>query len=263
MGIRLVAVDMDGTFLRHDDTYDRPRFDALLARMDAAGVRFVVASGNQYEQISSFFPRHDTFGFVADNGAYVVERGEALRVARLDPAVVHAVVDVLDAHDGLPYFASGPGRAYVPDAASDGFYREIARYYHSLQRIASVHDVADRVFKMGLHDVRGLPEGIDALVSAAGGDGIVPVTSGHGSMDLGAPGVHKASGLEVLLERWGVAWSEVAAFGDSFNDLEMLTRARYSVAMANAADELKQICSITTDSHDDDGVLNQLQRWFA
>ena len=51
--------------------------------------------------------------------------------------------------------------------------------------------------------------------------------------------------------------------GDSFNDLEMLKRARFSVAMANAAEELKQIARFTTDSNDADGVLNQLEQWFA
>ena len=66
--IRLVAVDMDGTFLHHDDTYDRARFARLRTQMDAAGVRFVVASGNQYEQISSFFPYRDELSFVGDNG---------------------------------------------------------------------------------------------------------------------------------------------------------------------------------------------------
>ena len=98
---------------------------------------------------------------------------------------------------------------------------------------------------------------------ASAGAGVVPVTSGHGSMDLGAPGVHKASGLEILMDRWGIDWSQTATFGDSFNDLEMLKRARFSVAMANAAEELKQIARFTTDSNDADGVLNQLEQWFA
>lgn len=260
--IRLVAVDMDGTFLHHDDTYDRARFARLRTQMDAAGVRFVVASGNQYAQISSFFPYRDELSFVGDNGAYVVEQGTPLFAAQIEPAVVHAVVDLLDAH-GVPYLASAPGRAYVPDAAPQHFYDTIARYYHSLQRIGSVHDVADRIFKFALHDERGLPDGLDALIADAAGAGVVPVTSGHGSMDLGAPGVHKASGLEILMDRWSIDWSQTATFGDSFNDLEMLKRARFSVAMANAAEELKQIARFTTDSNDADGVLNQLEQWFA
>ena len=37
--LKLVAVDVDGTFVRSDYTYDVPRFRRILARMEAAGCR--------------------------------------------------------------------------------------------------------------------------------------------------------------------------------------------------------------------------------
>ena len=46
------------------------------------------------------------------------------------------------------------------------------------------------------------------------------------------------------------------------NDPEMLRQARHSVAMANASDEVRAACRIVTESHDADGVLSQLTRWF-
>lgn len=45
--IKLVAVDIDGTFVRSDYTYDVPRFKRILSRMKDDGCQFVVASGNQ------------------------------------------------------------------------------------------------------------------------------------------------------------------------------------------------------------------------
>lgn len=44
--IKLVAVDMDGTFARSDYTYDIHRFNAIFSRMKEVGCAFVVASGN-------------------------------------------------------------------------------------------------------------------------------------------------------------------------------------------------------------------------
>ena len=46
--VKLVAVDVDGTFVRSDYTYDVPRFRRILERMKKADCNFVVASGNQY-----------------------------------------------------------------------------------------------------------------------------------------------------------------------------------------------------------------------
>lgn len=54
--IKMVAVDVDGTFVHSDYTYDVPRFQRILSRMKEAGCRFVVASGNQYYQLRDLFP---------------------------------------------------------------------------------------------------------------------------------------------------------------------------------------------------------------
>ena len=56
MGIKLIAVDMDGTFLSDQKTYNRERFLAQYQQMKTQGIRFAVASGNQYYQLISFFP---------------------------------------------------------------------------------------------------------------------------------------------------------------------------------------------------------------
>ena len=61
MKIKLIAVDMVGTFLNDRKEYDKQRFLAQYAALREQGIRFVVASGNQYYQLISFFPeiRHD------------------------------------------------------------------------------------------------------------------------------------------------------------------------------------------------------------
>ncbi|VEC93066.1 Protein ybjI [Salmonella enterica subsp. enterica] len=77
MSIKLIAVDMDGTFLSDQKTYNRDRFMAQYQQMKRQGIRFVVASGNQYYQLISFFPEiaHE-IAFVAENGGWVVSEGE-------------------------------------------------------------------------------------------------------------------------------------------------------------------------------------------
>ena len=73
MSIKLIAVDMDGTFLSDQKTYNRERFMAQYQQMKAQGIRFVVASGNQYYQLISFFPEiANEIAFVAENGGWVV-----------------------------------------------------------------------------------------------------------------------------------------------------------------------------------------------
>ncbi|MBF4687526.1 HAD hydrolase family protein, partial [Cronobacter sakazakii] len=70
MKIQLIAVDMDGTFLNDNKQYDKERFTTQYAALKQQGIKFVVASGNQYYQLISFFPEiKDEIAFVAENGA--------------------------------------------------------------------------------------------------------------------------------------------------------------------------------------------------
>lgn len=93
--IKMVAVDVDGTFVHSDHTYDAPRFQRILSRMKEAGCRFVVASGNQYYQLRDLFPGYsDELSFVAENGAFVKDGKELVFTADMPKSVVDAVIDV-------------------------------------------------------------------------------------------------------------------------------------------------------------------------
>lgn len=47
MTIKLIATDLDGTFLRNDRTFDVARFNRLLDQMEAKNIKMVVATGNK------------------------------------------------------------------------------------------------------------------------------------------------------------------------------------------------------------------------
>lgn len=53
--------------------------------------------------------------------------------------------------------------------------------------------------------------------------------------------------------------SKVMAFGDSFNDLEMLSTVGFGVAMGNGEEAAKVAAQFVCPSVDEDGVLRGLQ----
>ena len=50
------------------------------------------------------------------------------------------------------------------------------------------------------------------------------------------------------------------AFGDTYNDVEMLQAVKYSYLVANAAEDMKQYANYTTKSNDDYGVSHILDQ---
>lgn len=77
MTIKMIAVDMDGTFLNEEKTYNRERFKIIFQQLKEKKIKFVVASGNQYDQLKSFFPElHREMSFVSENGANIIVEGQ-------------------------------------------------------------------------------------------------------------------------------------------------------------------------------------------
>ncbi|MCS3430858.1 Cof-type HAD-IIB family hydrolase [Klebsiella sp. BIGb0407] len=261
MSIKIIAVDMDGTFLNDEKQYNRERFASQYQEMKARGIRFVVASGNQYFQLASFFPEiADEISFVSDNGAWVVSEGEDLFNAELSREEFLTVADHLLTQPHLDVIVSGKQCAYTLNSYSDSFKQLAAHFYHRLQLVDDFSNLDDCLFKFAIN----LPDSLlddtmESLTDKLKGI-VVPVTSGHGSIDLIIPGAHKANGLRILQERWGIKDSEVVTFGDGGNDIEMLRQAGFSFAMANAPEKIKQIARYQTDHCNEQGVLNIIDK---
>ena len=76
--------------------------------------------------------------------------------------------------------------------------------------------------------------------------------------ELVPAGCSKASGIDLLREQLGVPLSDCYAFGDSKNDLSMLSHVPHSVAMGNAPDEVKSLCSHVAPRPEEDGIAHAL-----
>lgn len=263
--IKLVAVDVDGTFVRDDYTYDVPRFQRILSHMNTIGCNFVVASGNQYYQLRDLFPGYyDELSFVAENGAFVKDKKDILFTANMPRETVEAVIDVCREYPEILNVLCGVESAYCErGAVSQEFYDLTSIYYHRLAWVDDFKKVKDQILKFA----PTVPEEktydyYDMFRERLGGK-IEPTTSGHGAVDLIVPGCHKASGLKRLVERWNISPEQCVAFGDGGNDIEMLQYCGHSYAMGNASDQVKHVAKDVCPSNNEDGVLVTLEKLFG
>jgi hydroxymethylpyrimidine pyrophosphatase-like HAD family hydrolase len=73
-------------------------------------------------------------------------------------------------------------------------------------------------------------------------------------IDIGPPGLSKATGLDEVCRRLGVHLDDVAAIGDHYNDLPMLRVVGLPVAMGNAIPDVLNIAARVMPSNAEDGV---------
>lgn len=78
--------------------------------------------------------------------------------------------------------------------------------------------------------------------------------SGPTYLEIMPKEVSKRRAVERFQEYYGVSQAEIAAFGDSFVDLEMLRYAGLGIAMGNAPDEVQRAVDRVTTSNDEEGI---------
>ena len=69
----------------------------------------------------------------------------------------------------------------------------------------------------------------------------------------------KSLAVKFLAERYGYNITEVLAFGDDYNDVEMIKECGVGVAVSNAIDEAKAAADYICDTNDNDGVAKWLE----
>lgn len=93
--------------------------------------------------------------------------------------------------------------------------------------------------------------------------GTVEVTwTSAANMEITAAGITKEKGVRRVCDHLGIGMDTVMAVGDSFNDSGLIEAAGFGVAMANAAGALKNVADAVTESNEDDGVAQAIQRYI-
>lgn len=265
--VQLIAVDMDGTFLTTDKTYDRARFEMILAELQQRQIKFVVASGNQYAQLTSFFPEKNDLSFVAENGVLVYDQGKLIRESHFDKETVTAMIHFLrERYPEVNMVLNGIQSAYMERHMPAEFQQFVTFYCHALEIVDDLLAVdfeQEKYVKFALGVPVERTEEIARAISEAFPQQARAVSSGHGSVDIILPDYHKANGLQFLADYWQIDPQEMMAFGDGHNDLEMLAYVGHSYAMENGAPAVLQTAKFTAPSNDKSGVLQVIEEFLS
>lgn len=262
MAIKMIVVDMDGTFLDDKKEYNRERFNRLFARLQEKKIQFVVASGNQYAQLKSFFPdTYQEMTFVAENGAFIIEKGKELFAENIPLELVYHTLHVVEGFPTVSVVVCGRKSAYVLDSSDEKFIEIVSMFYHKLKIVKKFQDIDDQILKLALGYSEAQTESLHEQLKEQLDKEITPVSSGTGSIDLIRTGTHKANGLKRLAKEETVKSDELMVFGDGGNDIEMLQFAKYSFAMANADCAIKNSASYEAPSNNEEGVLEVIEQF--
>ncbi len=257
--IKLIASDMDGTLL-NDKKELPPDFYEVIDSLCEKDIRFTVASGRTYDALSHLFPEEylTKLDFICDNGAYIVHEGKVVDITPLDRATFEELIAACEKIGELRILVCATkGTYHLP--YDDEFNREVAKFYKNHIPCDDLLSIDDIIYKIAVCDLQGTQQRGKPALDAIFGDRLNIQVSGKIWMDVMAAGVSKGAALKKLGGILGIDRSEIAAFGDYYNDEDMLRTAGLSFAMENGNEDIKKITTHIAQSNNDCGVTKAIR----
>lgn len=256
--IKLIATDMDGTFLDSNKKFDKEFIDIFYQLKDK-GIKFVIASGNQYYRLyQKFLPISEQMYFIAENGSYIAEGTRELYCNVIDKQDLSIIKQILDNYQEVFHILCGRKGAYIHIDNKDK--EDVVRmYYCNYTFVEDLDDIEDDIMKVAVYDENGAINQFIHKISDKLPKHVKVVTSGNEWMDIQNKEINKGIGIQFLQMIYEITPDECMAFGDQMNDYELLQHVKYSYAMANAIEPIKQIAYATTLSNDEQGVLKVIK----
>lgn len=262
----LVALDLDGTTIRHDTSLSRRVSGAIHAHLQA-GSHIVIATGRGIDAmmlVAEQLELPDGMAVCA-NGAITLSR----EVGVVEPGI-YPGARLLDYTTFNPAGEIETIMTYVPEALlavepARGPRRLSAPFPHGELVGSSVilppHQLAgDDATRLTVRAPSLSAEQLQDRIDGLGLDGVEYAVGWTAWLDISPFGVSKATALEKLRQEYGMPTSNVLAVGDGDNDIEMLGWAGTGISMGEASDRVHAAADAKTASVGDDGLAIVLER---
>ena len=255
--IKFIATDMDGTLLNsnneiHADFY--PMFQSLKEK----DIIFAAASGRQYYNLLERFKDiKDDMMFIAENGTFVVYKGKELIVNYIEKNIAKELIEIGRTIPNSYVILCGKNSAYI-ESHDERLIKQTAKYYERYKIVEDLTSIDDDILKVTICDFNGSENNSNNYFDEYR-DKVQITVSGEIWLDMVAKGINKGVAINEIQNLLNIDYKETMVFGDYLNDLEMMSSAYHSYAMANAHDTLKKAARFIAKSNDENGVIQAIK----
>jgi len=257
----LLFFDIDGTLF--DDQQNLP--PSVKPAMEMArrnGHKLIINTGRTLCNIDHRLDDFPLDGWIMGCGTRVIYQGRTLQSMeydfsdslRLRSVFLKLRIPVVYECDTAMYFDPMIG----PNKAINGF-----REYAELHGIARDIDEEDREFRIVKMFCFASQETILELERQTEEAGLPyeAINRRPDAWEVVPMGYSKGTGIDFLRSFLGCQKDDCYAFGDSRNDLTMFQHVGHSIAMGNATDDVKAVCSFVTDRPENDGIEKAMKHF--
>lgn len=270
--IKAVFFDIDGTLLTSKGTLS-PLTIQGIKDLRKNGIKCFIASGRGPMSIDSLVGELDLDGYVLFNGQLVFSHDKGIYQNPFPTDTVKDLAIYGDLEDKQMIFG-GRKTFYGSESMKIGQKKWINALTHVVSK-STMFKIADKganlypsadlfidlpIFDQPIYQVV-MKSPLEEQATLEKEFPTCTITrSNPFSVDIIPKGGSKLKGIEKMVEYFGIELSETMAFGDNFNDVEMLRGVGLGIAMGNSPEQVKVLADEVAGSNDEDGIYYMLAK---
>lgn len=275
MKYEIVMMDLDGTALQNDRIHLSAHLLDVLDEVHRRGIHIVPITGRQYTSLPPIFSEGLNWKEYAvlcngaeirnlndDNllSAHYLTHGDVKNILRITDKY-HAPMEITAGgyhvltHDSVQWLRTNGGEAMK---------------YHLDVSLPKVGIFVDDLYEYVIDNELFIQNVLCAFVPLEARQTMfeelceLPLNCVWGSkngIEITHPEASKAKGMESVCQHLEIPLEKCFAIGDSGNDISMLKKAGFGVAMGNAPCEVKEVADYVASRNDEDGVAKAIERF--
>ena len=258
--IKLIATDLDGTLLNNNKEITEYNINILKELIKNHNVQLILSSGRPYEGIKSYnkILENNNYSIIFNGASIVDANGQVIYKQTVEENDAKTIIKLSEKYDVCVHVYDN-GKYII--SKEDFPIKSYVQKEHTIDTIIGLENIEtykfDKMLILGKRDIlnkfyKEILENTD-VHSSFSGDLFLEITSKIGN---------KGKSLEWICNNKGISSNNIIAFGDNFNDIEMIEYAGIGVAMANAEEEVKKKADYITLSNNENGVGYFLKNIF-
>ena len=263
--IKLVATDLDGTFLKNDKTISKNNLEAL-EQLGEKGIIRVVATGRNLKKVKEVIPLNIPFDYIVySSGAGVFNWKEQQELFHRN-ILKSSSQKLLDyfINQNISFHAFFP----APENHNHWYFRgensceEFERYFRFNKAFSFEINPANLpqtelcqflviikenklYFENLKKDIESLCDHIRVIRTTS------PITKGYIWIEIFHQSVSKGNGVKYICDKLGITQDQTFGIGNDFNDLDLLSFTEYSFLTENAPSEIISFYPNTPNNNED------------